>query len=99
MVVVCVILALTTWFYVSGREARAAEPDAKARFTAGTQCVVYFRGDACGQALNHVASVRNCPSVSGTIVSADEQWLVLETNKTRTHIPQNVILVVDVVQK
>jgi len=98
---VTALITLAALVYISERSVRAGDaPGAKAAaLTPGTQCVVYLRGDACGGAPNYIPAARNCPSVSGTIISSEEQWLILDNNKIRTYVPRNVILLVDVSQK
>ncbi|HYE20643.1 MAG TPA: hypothetical protein VEA69_19500 [Tepidisphaeraceae bacterium] len=95
------LLAAFALAAVSLWPARAADPAAadKGGLAAGDKVTVFLRGDAVGQATNYVGSARNTPSVSGAIASVSDQWVVLDTDKTRVYIPRPGVLLIEVARK
>lgn len=89
-----VLIAVMIGVYLSPRDAVAAAD--KGGITVGNQVKVYFRGDAAGQAVSsYVASVSSNASLSGTVKSIDDQWLVLASKDKTLHIPRSVVLMVE----
>lgn len=86
------LLALMYW---SNATARAAADAGGPRIAPGTECVLYFRGDAAGMAVqSYVGSPFNTPSFTGTLVSVDDNWLVLSKDKKQYHIARPGILMI-----
>ncbi|HSI37331.1 MAG: hypothetical protein ACAI43_20145 [Phycisphaerae bacterium] len=96
-----VLLAAFALAAVSLWPARAADPAAadKGGLAPGEKCTVFLRGDAVGQATNYVGSARNTPSVTGAIASVSDQWVVVDTDKTRVHLPRASVLLIEVARK
>lgn len=88
------LIAVAFGVYLSQPGAIAA-PD-KGGIVPGQQVRLYFRGDAAGQAVSsYVASVSSNASLSGTVKSMDDQWLVLASKDKTLHIPRSVVLMVE----
>src|SRR5690242_12198115 len=85
-----------------GRETRlAAQPaerDAGGVLpAAGAACVVYLRGDAAGMSYHdRIADLGNLIVRRGTVVRADDTWLVLKDGDHQSYIPRTSIMLIEV---
>ncbi|HZL37648.1 MAG TPA: hypothetical protein VFC78_20185 [Tepidisphaeraceae bacterium] len=63
----------------------------------GSSCVVYLRGDAAGVAFHdRIADLGNLISRKGTVVRAEDAWLVLRDGSHQLYIPRTSIMLIDV---
>lgn len=102
-VAVVVLFALSRrdgWAYAepaAGAPAAPAAPAEQAGVAPGDAVTVYLRGDASGLAYSdRVTSTHNFVSRTGSLVSIDADWVVLENNGVHHFIPPGSIAVVEV---
>jgi hypothetical protein len=72
--------------------AAGEKPEAKA------ESVVYLRGDAVGVHLNYVPAATQMPTVRGSSVRIDPEWVVVFRGGRQVMVPRSAVLMVDTPQ-